>query len=73
MIYFVNRVVGVPKEEQFPKDCIIPLDQFPNYPPQPMSQVIPDVSDLGIDLFRVSQCNSVQVFHAFFVNTSFRL
>lgn len=48
----IFKVVGVPKEEQFPKDCIIPLDQFPNYPPQPMSQVIPDVSDLGIDLFR---------------------
>ena len=51
--WFNSRVVGVPSEEKFPKGCIIPLDQFPNYTPQKMADIIPSVSELGSDLFTV--------------------
>ncbi|XP_063680868.1 cyclin-dependent kinase 4-like [Bolinopsis microptera] len=70
----IFKVVGVPSEDRFPKGCIIPLDQFPNYTPQKMSDIIPSVSELGIDLFtnmmrfdlrdRITAANAME--HAWF-------
>lgn len=70
----IVKVVGRPTEEQYPKDCFIPLEQFPNYPPKEVSELIPGVSELGIDLFtnmmrfdlrdRITAANAME--HAWF-------
>ena len=56
MMYpYILRAIGVPTEDQYPKRCIISLKQFPDYPKKDIGELIPGVSETGIDLFYVSQ------------------
>jgi len=70
----IFQAIGVPSEDQYPKRCIISLKQFPDYPKKDISELIPGVSETGIDLFynlmrfdlaeRITAANALE--HAWF-------
>lgn len=53
MLFFCS-VIGLPGEEDWPRDVALPRQAFHSKPPQPIEKFVTDIDEQGKDLLLVS-------------------
>lgn len=57
-MWFFRSVIGLPGEEDWPRDVALPRQAFHSKPAQPIEKFVTDIDELGKDLLLVSSCST---------------
>lgn len=56
---FFHSVIGLPGEEDWPRDVALPRQAFHSKSAQPIEKFVTDIDELGKDLLLVSSCGAL--------------
>ena len=57
-MWFFCSVIGLPGEEDWPRDVALPRQAFHSKSPQPIEKFVTDIDEQGKDLLLVSSCGA---------------
>jgi hypothetical protein len=57
-VWFLCSVIGLPGEEDWPRDVALPRQAFHSKSAQPIEKFVTDIDELGKDLLLVSSCGT---------------
>lgn len=62
-VWLFSSVIGLPGEEDWPRDVALPRQAFHSKSAQPIEKFVTDIDELGKDLLLVSSWNVVGLCH----------